>query len=447
MAACLIALAIATTTRAQTLAHPGWNGNGLNVDPWWSHAIFYDVRAFDPATPNFKVIANRLDHLQALGVDAILVPPPRPAPSPAAPNPNLDDFDDLIHRASRDGIRILIDLPAVSATPDVLNTARFLSTHGVAGFRILTPSGTGPFATQAIVQALRRITDPAAGQRIILADLPIEAAANSFSIVPDRVLRQSARRAVSAPSPDQAQLQIDTRLNRLLPSGAEAVRPALAQSVTQPNSLIDLYAQPDAGVNALDRVLAAIALTIHPAALIDAGAKLVIPQDSDEPVVPPPVPTVAPAAPAPPAAALPPGTYAPYVPYVAPARKPAAAPGAPQPSAADPLTDWYRRLAILHHGNPVLRYGSVVPIDFDRQNALVWLVRPASPSNLTPPVVVLCNLSGETIQLALGDEMKKAGLRGNFLHTLLRSDNGMGGQDLNAVTLPPYGVYIGELRR
>jgi hypothetical protein len=38
-------------------------------------------------------------------------------------------------------------------------------------------------------------------------------------------------------------------------------------------------------------------------------------------------------------------------------------------------------------------------------------------------------------------------LHGDYLRTLLRSDKAMGPQDINSVILPPFAVYIGELRR
>jgi hypothetical protein len=40
----------------------------------------------------------------------------------------------------------------------------------------------------------------------------------------------------------------------------------------------------------------------------------------------------------------------------------------------------------------------------------------------------------------------KLHLRGSFLRTVLRSDNGMGTMNLESMTLPPYIAYIGELR-
>jgi hypothetical protein len=111
------------------------------------------------------------------------------------------------------------------------------------------------------------------------------------------------------------------------------------------------------------------------------------------------------------------------------------------------LTDWYRQLAALHHGNPTLRYGSVSLVDFDAQNALVWAVRPAAGSGPSPAVVVACNLSSLPVTLSLSAAVKGLGLRGSFLRTLLRSDKAMGAQNLDAVTVAPFGVYIGELHR
>jgi hypothetical protein len=42
--------------------------------------------------------------------------------------------------------------------------------------------------------------------------------------------------------------------------------------------------------------------------------------------------------------------------------------------------------------------------------------------------------------------MTRLHLRGSFLRTLLRSDNGMGTMNLESMTLPPYTAYIGALR-
>ena len=111
------------------------------------------------------------------------------------------------------------------------------------------------------------------------------------------------------------------------------------------------------------------------------------------------------------------------------------------------LLAWYRKLIALHHGNATLRYGSVSTLDFDAQNALVWVIRPPANAAAAPPIVVACNLSSAPVQLSLTAPLKSLNLRGWFLRTLLRTDDAMGAQDLNSVAVPPFGVYIGELRR
>ncbi len=94
----------------------------------------------------------------------------------------------------------------------------------------------------------------------------------------------------------------------------------------------------------------------------------------------------------------------------------------------------------------MLKTGSKIFLDFDAQNAVVWVTKPAANSpRLTAPVVVICNLSAAPLQLSLADAMKKLGLRGFYLRTLLRTDHAMGAQDLNTINVPAFSVYIGEL--
>ena len=179
----------------------------------------------------------------------------------------------------------------------------------------------------------------------------------------------------------------------------------LAQSLGAPNLLLDFQPpSPPSGspdpYPALARAMAAILLTSHSAALIDEGLNL----------------------------------------------QPVATPSSTTPSAPT-LADWYSKLSALHHGNATVRYGSVTPLSFDAQNALVWVIRPASNSSLAPPVVVVCNLSSSPLQLSLTSAIHGLNLRGSYLITLLRSDQAMGAQDLNSVALPPFAVYIGELHR
>jgi alpha-glucosidase len=443
--AALLLLALTLPAAAQTLARPGWAGSGLNTDPWWRQAVFYQVSS-SPANPpggspaeqlqlqqsaDFESIAARLDALHTLGIDALVVPMP-PLPTSLAPNPSLDDFDDLIHQASRRGIRVLVTLPVPSVSSDLAPIARFWLSRGVAGFRLVTPPSVSPQDSQSLLQSLRRITNSAVGQRIVLADFNPGATATPVGPPASRhpYRTASTRRANRSGDTTGAQLLIDSELSQLdLPEAAN-LRPLLAKSLLTLNILLDFH-HPASPPNepdpypALAHAISAILLTTHSAALIDAGPTLVLQPDA----------TSAPEAAPPPAAAR---TLA--VNHPAPIFRPAAPP-------APTLADWTSRLSALHHGNATVRYGSVSVLNFDDQNALVWVIRPAANSPLAPPVVVACNLSSSPQQLSLTSAVHSLNLRGSFLLTLLRSDQAMGPQDLDAVALPPFAVYIGELHR
>jgi alpha-glucosidase len=417
-----IFLLLATlTAHAQTLARPGLAGSGLNTDPWWKQAVFYQVSA-SPANPpggnpaeqlrlmqsvDYKSIATRLDALHTLGIDALLLPMPGLPGSPE-PTPALDDFDGLIHQASQRGIRVLLTFPAPSPSADLAPTARFWLNHGVAGFRLVTHPSASPQDTQFLVQSLRTITNSAVGQRIVLSDFNSGAIPTPIPSPPSR-RAPTARSNRSVDSAD-AQLQVDSQLSQLNLLDARSLRPLLAQSLTTSNLLLDFH-PPAAPPNspdpypALSRAIATILLTTHPAALVNADPGLEL-----QPSFPSanPLPT---------------------------------APPAPT------LADWYSKLSALHHGNATVRYGSVTTLNFDTQDALVWVIRPASNSGLAPPVVVACNLSSSPLQLSLSSAIHGLNLRGSFLLTLLRTDEAMGAQNLGSVSLPPFAVYIGELHR
>jgi alpha-glucosidase len=445
---CIAALLLFSTTlpsSAQTLARPGLVGSGLSTGPWWCQAVFYQI-APEPDLPaggshaaplqqkvDFKAIASRLDVLHSLGVDALLVPMPT-LPNSLAPDPALDDFDELIHQASRRGVRVLVTLSASSATADLAPSARFWLSRGVAGFHLVTPPAASPQDSQATVQALRKITNSAVGSRIVISDFNPNPGATPLASTASRQPSRGAfsRRASRSGDTASAQLQIDSQLSQLdLPEAAN-LRPQLAQALLTPNLLLDLHppAPPPNAPDpypALARAMAAIVLTTHPAALIDADDRLALQ----------PVATPAPEpAPPPSTAALPLALNHP-----APTPRSSSTPPAPT------LADWYSKLSALHHGNPTLRYGRVTLLNFDSQNALVWVIRPATNSGLAPPVVVACNLSANPLQLSLTAAVHSLNLRGSFLLTLLRTDQAIGPQDLNSVNLPPFAVYIGELHR
>ena len=124
----------------------------------------------------------------------------------------------------------------------------------------------------------------------------------------------------------------------------------------------------------------------------------------------------------------------------------------PTPNAAledaDPasLLNWYRRLIELHHSNATINSGEYLTINRDEQNVLIMIRKPKDASATNPILVILCNLSSEPAHLSIKKDTMKLHLRGSFLRTVLRSDNGMGTMHLESMTLPPYTAYIGALR-
>jgi alpha-glucosidase len=351
-----------------------------------------------------------LDALQSLGVDALLLP------AQDAADANSDAFDELIRQASARNLRVLLTLQASNANANLVATARLWLSRGVSGFRIVTPPGQD---NKAIVQTLRKLTGSAVGGRIVIADFNPNATPSPIPATP-HLTSHSARARTSAASTNpasaqfqDAQLLIDPRLSSIQLNAA-GLRSVLAQSLLQPNLLLS-FSPPAALTPDLAKINATIQLTTHPAALIDIDQQLALQADG------PPAPEVT--------------------------AKPDAMPQSVAPSAAT-LAGWVRQLDALHRGNATLRYGSIALLNFDAQNVLVWVARPAPGAGMAAaPVAVICNLSSSPVKLSLTAAIKGLGLHGWFLRTLLRSDQAMGAQDLDSIAVPPFGVYIGELHR
>lgn len=108
------------------------------------------------------------------------------------------------------------------------------------------------------------------------------------------------------------------------------------------------------------------------------------------------------------------------------------------------LYEWYREVIALARGNVTLRSGGTMVLPRDADRSLVWV---RTSKGAGPTVVLACNLSGQPVTFSLVEDVQRLHLRGSFLRTMLRSDEGMGAMPLRSVSLPAYGVYIGELRR
>jgi hypothetical protein len=412
LSSCLI-FVMACAAGGQTLARPGWTASGFTADPWWKHAVFYQMarttfrRPGAPAAASHppdwmsdaNSISDKLDALQALRIDALILPMPQEQNSAAT----LDAFDDMVSQASRRGIRVVLALPAAGSNQTLSYRARFWLSRGIAGIYVFTPAQSSSANTQAVVRMIRTIASTAVGGRIVISDLAAEAVTDQPAArVPSRRRKRHSSVAPFSGTVDQAsgQLQIDSHLDLPQLPDAATLRGMIASEPQGSNVLLGLQppANPETTTDpylAISKSIAAIELTTHPVALLDADGALSSEVGTGE-------------------------------------------------SAA---SDWYRQLIALHHGNSTLRYGTATPLDFDAQNALVWVSRAPQGTAQMLPVVVTCNLTSLPLHVSLGAAIRGLGLRGSFLRTLLRTDVSMGPQDLDNVTIPPFGVYIGELRR
>jgi hypothetical protein len=112
---------------------------------------------------------------------------------------------------------------------------------------------------------------------------------------------------------------------------------------------------------------------------------------------------------------------------------------------SDSLLNLYRRLIQLHHDYPSLRNGQEVLLDFDDLGALVW-VRQPNPGSGSTAVIAVCNLSGAPLHLSLDKELTQHRIHTGSLRNLLSNiATPLSVQDTGNLTLPAYGVFLGEL--
>ena len=148
-------------------------------EAWWRRAVFYrmDPARFQDGSGNGKGdlqgIVQRLNYLQSVGVDALLLDGSFDA----------DGLEDLVREASRHHLRVVIALnPALLQGPHdtLLNTVHGWLGAGVAGVA-LPPAGRVTAAGggyPALAASLRQMLQSLPGERVLLSD-PIPGAAIS----------------------------------------------------------------------------------------------------------------------------------------------------------------------------------------------------------------------------------------------------------------------------
>jgi glycosidase len=424
------------------LARPGWAGSGISTDLWWKHAVVYEVNPinFSPTGGSGLLgLTQHLDYIQSLSVDAVLLTPIQPDATHAQSiDPvygTLDDLDNLIHEASRRNLRILLDLDPHIPAADLPNVARFWLNRGIAGFHV---AGATPEA-HAQAAELRKTTSTYMGQRILIGD------------VDPTLPSPPQQRTYKAPDTATTQLVLDASLGAVTPLNPAAIRSAIesTENILQAGHSMPLLATDGPGFQrsmsrygdgqhdlAIAKLLATVLFSTRAQPLLYYGQELGVP---------------APTSPATPAAPVISWQAPPPPPKGKPAPPPATA-GTATPNVAlqdaDPnsLLNWYRKLIELHHSNPTISNGEYLTINRDDQNVLIMVRKPKNVSPTTPILVILCNLSAKPAQLSIKTDTMRLHLRGSFLRTILRTDNGMGTMHLESMTLPAYTAYIGALR-
>jgi Alpha amylase, catalytic domain len=461
----LTCIATATVPLAcpQTLARPGWVGSGITTDLWWKRAVIYEVNPadFNPtAGSGIHGVTTRLDYIHSLGADAVLLTPLQLDPTHAqeiAPNLGTnDDFDDLLREASSRHLRVLLDLDPAIPSVDLPNVARFWLNRGVAGFHV---SGTNETA-RAQAASLRTANASYLGQRILIADADPKLAPTSQS-QPEpqpasrgrhhahaRSQRKStdgtAAPAFTSLDTQSPQLLLDNSLAATTTLNAAVIRPIIEhlQDIQQTGYSLPLLATDGP---TFPRSMSRYTDGQHDLAIAKLLATLLFTRSESLLYYGQELGVRAPAA-------------SPLILWDAPPPSgksntpPATSNSDTTPNAAledaDPnsLLNWYRRLSALHHGNATLASGTSLTINRDDQNVLVLIRKPKVVSAGSPVLVLLFNFTAQPVHLSLKADVAKLGLRGSFLRTVLRSDEGMGTLHLDEMTLPSHCAYIGELR-
>jgi len=437
-AALLLAALCIVATPAQTLARPGWAGSGIGAEVWWRSAVFYriDVARFQDSdgdgTGDLAGITQRLDYLQSLGIDAIVIPAPKEDTA----------FDSLLREASARHIRIVIAFDAQTPPTEVPGRARQWLARGAAGISI-----DGSLLDAMVsLRDLRALTDSFPGGRILLAQ---PAAGHT---VPPQTPAELIGASVGSPPPAPATPLLEG----------------------------DSAGGDDAKSDALRRIFAAQLLTSPGAVALNYGQELGLPpastmQWTPTNITPPKAEPEPEEEPAKPAAPADPNVYGAFKPYVAPkpVKKPPP-PGTPpdpnslpgfttkagagnpagatanvavEDTAPNSLLNFYRRLIQLHHDNPSVRSGTQMVFNHDADNARVWIRRAPAGTTTAGNVIVTCNLGDKPVTLSLDPDLAMLHIHPGTLRPLAGSWTATPiAQYSNHIVLPPYSVFIGEIK-
>lgn len=436
--------------KAQTLARPGWAGSGLTVTEWWRNAVLFEVSGDPEVSPasgapivtvnRLTDLLGRLDDLQALGADAVLlrgidrVGTASPEGRIASSYGSLDQFDDLLREASRRRIRVLVELPGSLDGDDLRGAARFWLSRGVSGLSLasgaqaadsIAPPALPTRAAAAGVAAhgsdrislLHEAMRGYAGERVLLIGGDADARAGtpqvSSIVLGGFVAGQPVDLAALRQSLVAARAAFGGRHGGTvarIASQAGPVRGAAAQA--RASVLLMVAGGVALGAGEVGEGPAAQAITATRAQQAKDEAALA-------------------------AATSPAG--------VSNVKRAIAARAGTEPPhfAGDTVFRWSERMIGLHRGNPAMLQGEQTLLDHDKDGAVVSVWRGRAGQVLCEIV----NLRDAPTELSLAQEFAAMHERGSFLRPVARTDAGMGAMPLARVKLSAYGVFVGELGR
>ncbi len=422
-------LPVVTEARAQTLARPGWAGSGMKVTQWWRNSVIVEV--FAESAGAGTVLGHtrlQLGDLQTLGTDAILLRGvdvgaggSRSEPQLASSYGTLDEFDQLTREASGRRIRLLVELPASLSGDGLVADARFWLNRGVSGVYLEGEAGR----SADVMRALRAVVRGYVGDRVLAGDAAPDTGGTATA----------TGRAGDAPDLLFATLRGFGAGSQMTDAGAvrasvEAFRGGSETRV----AAIDAKAPAVSGAEAKARATAlllvrgSVALRAQDVGVgpeEEARMQETEREDAEKKAI---ESATSPAA-------------ASNARRAAAARKAAAATALELPG--DATFVWYQKMIGLHRGNATVLGGQQTLLNEDDKGALVsvWQGRAGQP------LVAVVNLRGEPCKLQLTEDFARLRMRGLFLRTVVRTDGGMGAMPPGAVSLPGYGVYLGQLGR
>jgi alpha-glucosidase len=104
------------------------------------------------------------------------------------------------------------------------------------------------------------------------------------------------------------------------------------------------------------------------------------------------------------------------------------------------MLNWYKQLIELRRTNPAFRDGQQIMLNTSDNNVLTWLRQ--SPGQ--PAVVVACNFTAQPQKVSF--DLSAQGITGKNATTLMKTPGSSDPSSLDAVQLPAFGVYIGQIQ-